>query len=147
MEGKDFVSSLRPNGANHTPPPIFKKRSGSFKWIALVVIGLLLMFIGSVWVSMSMWTPPPKPTEYPNHPDYVKAINNWANSTRTGNLYGRIVMESGAMIMIIAGVFGFADSSVDADERKIFFAMAMISLILLVIISVGLFVSSPYLSS
>ncbi len=145
MEGKDFMNTLRGNGVNH-PPPVFKRKSESFKWMILVVIGVLLIFAGGIWVSLASWTPPPKASDFSNYHDYTKALQDWGNFTRSGNLYGRIVMEFGSLIMSIVSFLAYVHPAIDPEEKRIFIIMAIIGILVLVLISVGIIVNSPYSS-
>ena len=145
MEGKDFMNTLRGNGMNQ-PPPVFKRKSESFKWMILSIIGVLLIFGGGIWVSLASWTPPPKASDFSNYHDYTKALQDWGNFTRSGNLYGRIVMELGSLIMSIVGFIAYVHPAIDPEEKRIFITMAIFGIIVLVLISVGIVVNSPYSS-
>jgi len=57
-------------------PPVFKRRSSSFKWVVLSMIGAILIFFGSVWVTTASWTPPPSSKDFSNVQDYMKALNH-----------------------------------------------------------------------
>ncbi len=147
MEGRqDLLNNLRGKN-NHTPPPVFKRRSESFKWMVLAAVGIIILFLGALWVSLASWTPPPNSADYQNYQDYAKDLRAWNNFTKSGNLYGRIVMEVGTLTMIIAGIFGYLDPAVDTDEKKIFAAMLFLGTFLLVLLSVGLTEMSPYVGS
>ncbi len=132
----------RINGGNM--PPVFKKRSEGFRWFLICFIGMIIIFAGSVWVTYSSWTPPPKSMEYPNNHEYNKALSDWKNNTEDGNLYGRIVMEVGAFIMVIGGFLGYIDPAVDDLEKKILLILLIVAIFILTIVSVGIVVQSPY---
>ena len=125
-------------------PPLFKKRSEAFRWFLICFIGVIIIFMGSVWVTYASWTPPPKLAEYPNNYEYNKALNDWKNSTESGNLYGRIVIEIGAFVMAIGGFLGYIDPTVDDIEKKILLTVIFIAILILTVVSVGIVVQSPY---
>ncbi len=147
MEGRqDLLNNLRGKN-NHTPPPVFKRRSESFKWMVMATVGIIIIFIGAVWVSMASWTPPPNSADYPNYQDYAKDLRAWNNFTKSGNLYGRIVMEIGTFTLSLAGVLGYLDPAVDTEEKRIFAIMGLLGATLLILLSVGLTEMSPYVGS
>ena len=127
-------------------PPVFKRRSSSFKWVVLSMIGAILIFFGSVWVTTASWTPPPSSKDFSNVQDYMKALNDWKNSTQSGNLYGRITIELGAFVMLIGGFLGYIDVESDSEEKRVFLIISLFAILILVVVSVGLFMQSPYLS-
>ncbi len=125
-------------------PPVFKKRSEAFKWFLIGFTGIIIIFIGSIWVTYSSWTPPPKSIEYPNNHEYNKALNDWKNTTELGNLYGRIVIEVGAFVMIVGGFLGYMDPAVDEREKKILLIILLVAILILIVVSVGIIAQSPY---
>ncbi len=145
MEGKDdLTTSLRPSPVS--PPPVFKKRTGVFRWAVVILIGLLILFAGSVWVIFATWNPPPSASDYSSYSEYQKALHGWKNASMEGNFYGRLVMDIGAFFMIIAGILGYVDPSVDIDERRFLVAMAIVGVFVFLVVSVGFFQNSPYTS-
>ena len=146
MGNMDYLPpNSRINGGNI--PPVFKKRSESFKWFIIGFAGIIIIFIGSIWVTYASWAPPPKYTDYPNNHEYTKALNDWKNATEYGNLYGRIIIDVGAFVMIIGGFLGYIDPAVDDPNKKILLGMLTVAMFILIIVSVGIVVQSPYMSS
>ena len=143
MDEEGFKNNLIRNNTN-LPPPVFKRKSGIFKWMVIVIVGVILIFIGGIWVILANWTPPPSASSYQNYQDYQKDLNAWKNSTKTGNLYGRIIMGVGTFTLMLAGFLGAIDSLMDEREKIIMIVIGLIAMCLFIIISVGLFVMSPY---
>ena len=143
MDGRDLKNN---DMREHLPlpPPVFKRKSGIFKWGVAMVVGILIIFSGGIWVTLSIWTPPPSASSYSNYHEYQKDLSEWRNSTEMGNLYGRIMMEIGALTLMLVGFLSVFDPTVDDRERNLMIVVALVSLFILVLISVGLFVSSPY---
>ncbi len=144
MEGRDFINTLQNGREMNRPPPVFKKRSDGYKWFIVAVIGIVIIFIGSIWVTMASWTPPPNSANYQNYQHYKQDLRNWQNTTTSGNLYGRMTIEIGALGMVIGGSFGFLDHSVSDEEKKILMVIGLIGVVIMVIVSVGFATSSPY---
>ena len=136
-------NNLIKNGSN-LPPPVFKRKSGVFKWMTIAIVGVILIFMGGIWVTLANWTPPPTSSSYENYKDYQKDLNAWKNSTKTGNLYGRIIMEVGTFTLMLAGFLGTIDPLLDERERTLMIVIGLVAMFLFIIISVGLFMMSPY---
>ncbi len=126
------------------PPPVFKRKMGLGKWMVLGLAGMILLFIGGIWVTYVTWYPPPQMGDYEHYQDYTKDLNAWKNLTRTGNLYGRLVMDGGAFLLMLMGFIGLFDAELNDSERKIMLALGLFGTLILVIISVGIYVYSPY---
>ncbi|GEM_PF-4708000 len=147
MEGKDdFINTLRGKQAP-APPPVFKKRSESFRWMVVALIGIFVIFVGAIWVSMASWSPPPNSADYSSYQDYAKDLRAWKNFTKSGNLYGRIVMEIGAFALTMGGFLGYIDSTVDPEEKKYMIIIGIFGLIALILLSVGITEISPYVGT
>ena len=142
MNGKDdLVSNIRPKPQG--PPPIFKKNPNSLKWNIAIIIGVIIIFIGSIIVTTATWTP--KPTySGQNSKEYKDTLQEWKNSTESGKLNGRIIIEVGALSMIIGGLGGFADPNIESTDKRVFVALAVVGIIILVAASVGIIQMSPY---
>ncbi len=142
MNGKDdLVSNIRPKPQG--PPPIFKKNHNSLKWSIAIIIGVIIIFIGSIVVTTATWTP--KPTySGQNSKEYKDTLQEWKNSTESGKLSGRIIIEVGALSMIIGGLGGFADTSIESTDKRVFVALAVVGILILVVASVGIIQMSPY---
>ncbi len=123
---------------------LFLKRKDSFKWFAFSMVGIIIIFVGSLWVTYAAWTPAPKASSYQNNQEYAKALNDWKNATETGNLYGRITIEVGAMIIITGSFLGYIDPAVDETDKRRLLIMIFLALIILIVVSVGLVEQSPY---
>ncbi len=146
MEGKDFVNTLNNGREIRRPPPVFKKHSEGFRWSIIVIIGIVIVFAGSFWVTLAQWTPPPNSQDYHSISDYTKAKREWQGFVEQGNLYGRIVLELGSLVMVLGGFLGYMMVSVDDVEKRAFLVITVVGLFIALVASVGLFVSSPYLS-
>ncbi|NPA75588.1 MAG: hypothetical protein GXO25_05865 [Euryarchaeota archaeon] len=144
MEGKDFINTVNNGRQIRKPPPVFKKRSDSFKWFVVAVIGIVIIFVGSMWVTMAQWTPPPNANDYHSLEHYKRDKMAWENATQTGNLYGRILIEIGALGMVVGAMFGIQSAALDDTEKRIFTVLLVLGVLVLIVVSVGLFVSSPY---
>ena len=126
------------------PPPVFKSKSGFFKWMIIVIVGMIVMFVGGMWVIIANWTPPPISSNYDNYHDYQKDLSAWKNLTRTGNLYGRVIMGLGTSIITLSGFLGAIDTSMDDREKVIMIIIGIAAMSLFLLLSVGLVMVSPY---
>jgi len=143
MNGKDdLVSNIRPKPQG--PPPIFKKNRNSLKWSIAIIIGVIIIFIGSIIVTTATWTPAPTYSGHTTTKEYKDTLQEWKNSTESGKLNGRIIIEVGALSMIIGGLGGFADTNIESTDKRVFVALAVVGILILVVASVGIIQMSPY---
>ncbi len=126
-------------------PSVFLRRTEAFRWLVICFVGIIIVFIGCMWVTHAMWTPMPKANNYHNNQEYNKALNDWRNATEAGNLYGRMTIEVGAMVMIIGSFLGYVDPAVDETDKRRLLIIMLIAFIVLIIVSVGIVEQSPYI--
>jgi hypothetical protein len=144
MEGKDFINTVHSDVEVRKPPPVFKKRSENFKWMVIILVGIFIVFMGGIWVTMAQWSPPPNPQDYHSLSEYNKYKREWQNATEQGNFYGRILMEIGSLTMVLGGFIGYAATTIDELDKRAFMLAAAIGLIIMLVVSVGIVVASPY---
>ncbi len=144
MEGKDFINNHNNGMGVRKPPPVFKKRNESFKWMVVILIGIFIIFMGGIWVTTAQWGPPPNPQDYHSLSEYNKDKRAWQNATEAGNLYGRIIMEIGSLTMVLGGFVGYVTVTIDESEKRTFIIAAVLGVIVMMIVSVGIMASSPY---
>ena len=116
------------------------KKSKIEPFVAIGLIGVIILFIGGFLVTLGFSTPPPHQWKYGDNSDaYQSEYHNYIELTETESLIGFILMNIGAfMLLLMCFIAPFA-RSISHEDKRLFLILGIVSAFLLVLISSGIF--------
>ena len=115
-----------------------KKVSNIMPFVAVGLVGMIILFSGGFFVTLGHWTPAPHSWKYSNTNDYSAATHGWKELTETETLIGYILMDIGMFIIMLMGFIAPFSRNVTHEDKKFFLALGIASTFIFVVITTGL---------
>jgi hypothetical protein len=116
-----------------------KKKSNLTPFVAIGVVGVIVLFVGGLFVTIGHWTPAPHQWKYSNSDDYNAAYHGWKELTETESLIGYLLMDMGMLIIMLMGFLAPFSRNIVQEDKKFFLALGVASTFIFVVLTTGLF--------